>query len=345
MKKTTLLLFTALLAALPLSAQTTLQQALPLLQQNTRSAEQTQQVLQLFRSSKDPDTVFAAGASLVKIPPAKTLEPALFNLILKSDDPLKQAFSAVIVTAMGSSHEELIPILQETLNGKNDVLRSYAAGAYGIITPADKSYVQDVVLLYIYDPAFAVRAMNLLADDSKALFKYLKQASASTDPQTRAAAASWLGTLHSEDAAKQLLKMAKSEENTNVQAQLATALAANAANTHQPLVKGLRQNYKTAAANTYALALGFMTGNAVEPIRQALASSNQNERINAARAAAYMAGVLSNPDAFHFTSDRTFDIGLLKSLIPQLKVLAQTENDTVKVYAENALRQIEKLMI
>ena len=311
MKKTTLLLFTALLAALPLSAQTTLQQALPLLQQNTRSAEQTQQVLQLFR---------------------------LFNLILKSDDPLKQAFSAVIVTAMGSSHEELIPILQETLNGKNDVLRSYAAGAYGIITPADKSYVQDVVLLYIYDPAFAVRAMNLLADDSKALFKYLKQASASTDPQTRAAAASWLGTLHSEDAAKQLLKMAKSEENTNVQAQLATALAANAANTQQTLVKGLRQNYKTAAANTYALALGFMTGNA-------LASSNQNERINAARAAAYMAGVLSNPDAFHFTSDRTFDIGLLKSLIPQLKVLAQTENDTVKVYAENALRQIEKLMI
>ena len=82
MKKTTLLLFTALLAALPLSAQTTLQQALPLLQQNTRSAEQTQQVLQLFRSSKDPDTVFAAGASLVKIPPAKPLEPALFNLIL-----------------------------------------------------------------------------------------------------------------------------------------------------------------------------------------------------------------------------------------------------------------------
>ena len=39
------------------------------------------------------------------------------------------------------------------------------------------------------------------------------------------------------------------------------------------------------------------------------------------------------------------DSRLLKSLIPQLKVLAQTENDAVKVYAENALRQIEKLMI
>lgn len=345
MKKTAILFCAALLAAVTAPAQTSLQNALPLLQKNTRTAAETQQVLQLFRSAKDPDTVFAAGASLVKIPPSKTLEPALFNLILKSDDPLKQTFSAVIVTAMGSSYEELIPVLQEALNGKNALLRAYAAGAYGIINPEDKTYVQDVVLLYIYDPDFAVRAMNLLAKEAKDLFKYLKQSSSSQDPQTRAAAAAWLGTLHSEDAAKQLLKRAKTEDDPDVQAQLATGLAEDRAYTLETVVKGLRQDYKSPAANTYALALGFMTGNAVEPIRQALAGSNQNERINAARAAAYMAGVLSNPDAFHFTSDRAFDIGLLKSLIPQLKVLSKTGNDTLRLYADNALRQIEKLMI
>ena len=87
-----------------------------------------------------------------------------------------------------------------------------------------------------------------------------------------------------------------------------------------------------------------MTGNAVDTVRKGLLSANKNERINAARAAAYMAGVLSNPDAFAYSSDRTFDIGLLKSLIPQLKVLVQTGDENVRIYAQNALTQIEKLM-
>ncbi len=344
MKKTAFLC-AALLTAWTLSAQTQLQNALPLLQKNNRTAAENQQVLTLFRTAKDPDTVFAAGASLVKTPPSKVQEPALFNLILKSEDPLKQTFAAIIVTAMGSAHDELAPILQGALESQNALLRAYAAGAYGIVQPQDKSYVQDVVLLYIFDPDFAVRSMNLLAEEPKHLFKYLKQASASPDEQTRAAAASWLGTLHSEDAAKQLLKMAKTEANSSVQAQIATGLALNRTFTQEAVAKGLRQNYSSPAAATYALALGFMTGNAVDTIRQGLASSNQNERINAARAAAYMAGVLSNPDAFNYTSDRAFDIGLLKSLIPQLKTLEKTDGDSVKVYAGNALRQIEKLMI
>ncbi len=345
MNKISFLLVAALFAAVPLSAQETLQKALPLLQKNTRTSAETQQVLQLFRSAKDPDTVFAAGASLVKIPPSKTLEPALFNLIFKSEDPLKQTFSAVIVTAMGSSHEELSPILENALKSKNELLRAYAAGAYAILNPKDTSFIQETVLLYIYDPAFATRAMNLLADSPKTQLKYLKQAASAQNPQVRAAAASWLGVLHSEEAAKQLLKMAKTEEVPSVQAQIATGLAANRAYALEPAAKGLRQKYTAPAANTYALALGFMTGNAVEALRSALASSNQNERINAARAAAYMAGVLSNPDAFHFTSDRTFDISLLKSLIAQLKLMAQADSKDEQMYAENALRQIEKLMI
>ena len=106
----------------------------------------------------------------------------------------------------------------------------------------------------------------------------------------------------------------------------------------------MRKNYADPSSATYALALGFMTGNAAETIRQGLQSTHKNERINSARAAAYMAGVLSNPDAFNYTSDRAFDTGLLKSMIPQLKVLAKTGDDSVKIYAENALRQIEKLM-
>ena len=71
MHKLTFLLTAALFAALNVSAQTSLQNALPLLQKNNRSASENQRVLDLFRTAKDPDTVFAAGASLVKTPPAK----------------------------------------------------------------------------------------------------------------------------------------------------------------------------------------------------------------------------------------------------------------------------------
>ena len=55
-----------LLAAANLPAQTSLNKALPLLQKKNRTAAQTQQVLTLLRTSTDPNTVFAAGASLVK---------------------------------------------------------------------------------------------------------------------------------------------------------------------------------------------------------------------------------------------------------------------------------------
>lgn len=345
MNKQTLSLLAAVsLAAAPLAAQTALENALPFLQKNRRSAAENQQVFSLFRSSKDPNTVFAAGASLVKNPPSKALEPALFNLVLRPADPLKQTFAAVILTAMGNPHEELSPLLQEAVTGKDPALRAYAAGAYTLIHPQDKTYADETVRLYIFDPAFAQRAMNQAADDAKELLKTLKTAAANQDPQVRSAAAAWLGALHTQDAAKQLLKMAKTETDEQVSVQIATGLAKNRALTQDAVAKELRRKYQTPQAATYALALGFMTGNAVETLRQGLLSKTQNVRINSARAAAYMAGVLSNPDAFAYSSDRTFDTGLLKSLIPALGVMAKTGSDDEKLYAENALRQIEKLM-
>ena len=87
-----------------------------------------------------------------------------------------------------------------------------------------------------------------------------------------------------------------------------------------------------------------MTGNAVDTVRQHLLSSNEQSRINASRAAAYMASVLSSPDAFAYSSDRSFDVRLLKGLIAPLKALANSGSETEKTYAQNALLQIEKLM-
>ncbi len=317
---------------------------LPLLQKKTRTPAENQQVLQLFRTAKAPEVVFAAGASLVKIPPAKTQEPALFNMVLRAQDGLKQTFAAVIITAMGSVHEELLPILEQASSSQDPALRSYATGAQAIISPKKVTQKDDLVRLYIFDPAFATRAINVLTEKDNSPLKILQAASSSQDEQVRAAAATWLGTLHTQAAAKQLLKMAKKEEASSVQAAIATGLAAARDYTRADVTKGLSKKYTTPYANTCALALGFMTGNAVEILRAQLTGKNEQAHINASRAAAYMANVLSNPDAFAYSSDRAFDIHLLKGLIAPLKVLANSGSDTEKTYAQNALLQIEKLM-
>lgn len=329
---------------LPALAQDSLPNALPLLQQKTRTAAQTQQVFDLFRYAKDDATTFAAAASLIKLPPAKLYEPALLNIIIRDDNPLKTAFASIILTAMGKDSPDFLSILQGALQSPDPVLRAYAGTAHTIIKPDNKTYAPEVVLLYIYDPAFATRAMSLMAGNEKQEIAYLKQAAASENALTRSSSARWLGTLVNPAAAKQLLKMAKTEQESAVQTQLAMALANLREQTFTDVVKGLKTDYNSPVSATYALALGFMTGHAVDALRVALTNqASRNIRINALRACAYMAGVLSNPDAFNYTSDRAFDAGLLKTLIPQIKAYANAGGEEAP-YAQNALRQLEKLM-
>jgi len=333
-----------LLGTLSFGAQTPLEKALPLLQKHQRTAAEDQRVLQLFRSSDDNDVIFAAGASLVKNPPAKVQEPALLSVLLRTSNPLKQTFAAVILTAMGSAYEELTPTLLNALSGQDTVLRAYGAAAYALIHPEDKTYTDDIIRLYAFDPEFSQRALNALTENQTQLFQFVSKASAASQASTRAAAAAWLGKQHSQEAAKLLLKRAKRETDSAVSTQLAIALAKNRDLTFAQTAKGLHRNYKTPQSATYALALGFMTGNAVDILRRGLTDKNTHVRINSARAAAYMAGVLSTPDGFVYSQDRAFDTLLLKGLIAPLKALAASGTADEQTYAKNALSQIEKLM-
>lgn len=345
MKKYAFLTFLAAswLAAAPCTAQTDLEQALPLLQ-TPRNAALNAQVLQLFRSAKKPDLVFAAGASLVKTPPPASAQPALLNIVLRNDDALKKTMAAVIITASGAVYPELSPILSDAAQSQDNALRAYAAGAYVILNPQETAWAQQVVNLYIYDEAFAQRAMNLLAKTPKQTFAWLKTSARSQDPQVRAAAAAWLGDLHNAQAAKELLKLAKTETDRQAANAIAAALAKNKEYTLTAAAKELKRDYNSPQAATYALALGFMTGSAVDALKQGLQADNVNTRINSARAAAYMAGVLHSKEAGVYSSDKNFDELLLKGLIPQLNALQQTDKDDVKIYAQNALEQIAKLM-
>ena len=327
-----------------LAASNALTPWLPLLQKHSRTEAENQKVLQLFRTSKSPEVVFAAGATLVKTPPSKVQEPALFNILLRGQDGLRQTFSAVIITAMGSVHEELLPVLQQAQSSKDPALRAYATAAQAIISPATVTQPEEIVRLYIFDPSFAARAMNVYTGNEKSPLKILKSSAKSQDEQVRAAAASWLGALHTPDATKQLLKMAGKESAPTVQAAIATGLALQRQDILPTISKGLKKSYTSPYANTCALTLGFMTGNAVDTVRQHLLSSSEQSRINASRAAAYMASVLASPDAFAYSSDRAFDVRLLKGLIAPLKALANSGSETEKTYAKNALLQIEKLM-
>ncbi|WP_428064897.1 HEAT repeat domain-containing protein [Candidatus Avelusimicrobium facis] len=316
---------------------------MPLLQAKTRNAAQNQQVLDLFARSKKPALTFAAGASLVRLPPHRVQEAKLLNLLIKDSDPLKKVFSAVVLTAMGTVHTELSPLLQDATASQDHAVRAYAASAYTILNPQTADYADEVINLYIYDPAFAQRAMNLISSGDKQTLKYLRAAARNPDGQVRAAAAAWLGDLQNKDAAKQLLKMAKTEQDSQAETALASALAKNREWTMDDCLKGLKTATDKPAASTYALALGFMTGHAVEALKQALSDKSADVRANAARAAAYMAGVLSSPQRTLYTSDPAFDSALLKTLIPHLTALEKTDTAAVKPYAANALQQMAKL--
>ena len=331
--------------ALPILGQSavTLEKVMPLLQAPVRSAAQNEQVLQLFITAKQPDLIFSTGASLVRLPPTLAQQNKLFRLLLREQEPLKQVFAAIILTAMGQQYTETVPLLQQAISSTDPAVRAYAATAYTILYPSDTSYATYVVNLYIYDAAFAQRAMNLIATNDAQLVKWLKTATQSPEAQIRSAAASWLADLQTQQAVKLLFKMAKRETDKTVIISIASALAKNRSQTLEPLLKELNAKPTSSAASVYTLALGFMTGYAVEPLKQALQSPHENTRINAIRAATYMAGVLASPDASLYTSDKNFDIGLLKSLIAQLTALSHYGSAAVKPYAENALHQIAKL--
>ena len=244
---------------------------------------------------------------------------------------------------MGTEHAEFSDLLKEATQSADPAVRAYAASAYTILNPQVSDYSTQIIQLYIYDPAFAQRAMNFISANDKQTLRYLKSAAQSDQPQLRGAAAAWLGDLQDKSAAKELLKMAKSETNPEAAAAIAQALAKNQQWTLDTLVKGLKTTYTAPAATTYALALGFMTGNAIEPIKQSLTNKNINVRINAARAAAYMAGVLGSDQAYVYTNDRNLDILLLKGLIASIAVLSNSQNQDEKIIALNALTQIAKL--
>lgn len=341
MNKTIFTLLAAVLLTNPAVAQT--QKTLPLLQKGSRTLQENQTVLNLFRTSKNPAEVFAAGASLVRLPPPEQQEPALFNLVLQSQDPLKKLFAAVILTAMGNNYEELLPMLADSAHSQDNALSAYAATAHTIIYPQNTQYADQVVNMYIYDEAFAQRAMNLISGGDKQTLKYLKQAAANTDVKVRAAAAAWLGDLQTKEAAKFLLKRAKKELESEACSALAVALAKNSNYTLEETLKNLRQDYDTPQANTYALALGFMAGNAINGIKHGLEDKNANTQINAARAAAYMAGVLASPQAGEYSNDPNFDKSLLKTLVPQLNILSKRGGNAAKIYADNALYQMTQL--
>lgn len=343
MKKLTLLSICMLWALCAGAQSTTLAEMLPLLQAPTRTTEQNRQVLQVFISSKQPDIIFAAGASLVRIPPAAGQETRLVNLLMRNSLPLQKVFASIILIAMGDTDPALSPTLQEAIDSQDPVLRAYAASAYTILNPQNTAYREEIVQLYIYDPAFAQRAMNLTSSSEKQTFQILKAAAQSERAPVRAAAATWLGDLQTQKAAAYLLKMAKRETDDQVIAAIARSLAQNRTWTLPALTSLLKTNYTHSSTATYSLALGFMTGNAVDTIKQGLAQTNPNIKINAARSAAYMAHVLASPDAARYSTDPVFDAHLLKALLLQLTVLSSSSNLAVQKYAQNAVQQIAKL--
>ncbi|MCL2887694.1 MAG: HEAT repeat domain-containing protein [Elusimicrobia bacterium] len=303
--------------------------------------------MNLFSKSQDNENIFAAAAALADCPPPKSYENNLYDIVISSDEHgPRQFFAAIILTSMSADNKELLPSLQDAYQtAKDTVLKAYAAAAVSIINPADKTKSDDVISLYSYDKIFALKAINYLYSGDDKIISALKNAAGSKDVNVRKGAAQMLGTFINEKSAKILFKMLDKEKDAEVSSAIAFSISRMPQFASADIKKCLNIKYSTRPAFTCSLALGFMPGAGFEILKGSLSDANENVQINALRAAAAAAEVLSGKDTASYSSDVKFDKQNLKTLIPQIASMgANSKSDKVKEYADTAGKSFQKLM-
>lgn len=337
----------AVLCATPcaLRAQETLQDILPLLQKQTKTAAETANITNVFIDSRDVNLTFASGAALVQNPPPAENITRFLNLLISSQDGLKRVFASVILVAMDQRLVELLPMLEEAALSQDPMIKAYASSAAARLAPAKTIYSDDVFALYPFSKNFSLAALNAMYKTDKKLLSAAKKAAQAKNPLSRAGAAEVLGDFGSEKEQKTLFKMLKKEDNVLASSAIARAIARRPAAAVQEAKKCLNAPSESISAKNCSLTIGFMTDKGLPLIKEALTSPNAPARANAARAAAVMANVLSDENASSYSTDVDFDKKALRALLP---VIAQmSEDDTApaaRTQASAALKEFSKIL-
>ena len=321
-----------------------IQEALTSLKKSNNLSTSLPQTVNILKNAEDAPTAFAAAYALISVP--EELPPynkAIFNILSSpKQEDYKKTLAAIILASANVIDSGYTPFLTPALNAEDPVLKAYAASAYALLIPNTKTrFINDIITLYGFDKAFALRAYKNTGLKDKELSSALKTALKNQTEITRLSAAEWIGDSGDKKLLEDLFDLSYDDASTISAA--ATALASNYDIISPKLRKEMRNKPQTPAAATAVMTYALLGSSAFDDIEKYLQSSNANEQANGARAALSVAEILLDKTPYY--KNAQLEEQRLKKLIAPLGKLAnRAKDENAKYYSEAATKAIYKLI-
>ncbi|MDR1684477.1 MAG: hypothetical protein LBR90_03345, partial [Elusimicrobiota bacterium] len=318
--------------------QNDLEAAIAALRKSDNIANARAELMRIFTSSADAQIVFAAACALTYgAADLGAYEARLLNIASSpAAQDYKQTLAIIILAAAEAVDSSYEPFLTPALNAQDPVLKAYARGALTLISPQVKGeYLADIVFLYSFDKAFALRAFAASGLKQKALRARLKETLGKGGAQA-AAAAQWIGDLNDKNLLSLLLETDFDPGDAAALSAAANALAENYPLMLPEIKKTLKRG--PPAASAAVMALAFKGGAADDAVRELLAGG-ANEQANGLRVISARAGILLSNAAFY--PNPQLEIFRIKKFIPAVAGLGlEGQSPQTKIFAQTANREL-----
>ena len=321
----------------------TFDQAAASLRKSNNTAPALGIMMRIFKETKNPQAAFTAAAFLVSAPyELGGFEKDLLGILHSNAADYKKTLAVIILAAMEAVGGEYASFLTPAIDGEDIVLQAYAAAAYTIIVPgAMGRYLDKIIFLYGFDKNLAQTAFAATGLKDKDLHAALKENLKNPNTQARISAIEWIG----ETGDRKLLDAAFGADNKDsaVQAAAAQAVARNFAEMRGEVKKAFRKAPSTPQATIAVMAYAFNGGAGFDDIENFLKSGNNNEISNALRVVSAVAGILAEDSSNY--QNPGLEEQRIKRLIPLVShISGTTKNAQVKTYADNAVKELYKLI-
>ena len=305
------------------------------------------EVVNVFKTSKNPQAVFAAATALISVPEELNIyQKDLIDVLTSpSAQDYKKTLAAIVLTSMDAADSSYTSFLTPALNAKDGALAAYACAAYSILMPGtlDK-YLSRIVQLYTFDKVFAQKAFDATGLKERALTSKLQEDLYSSNEALRLSAIEWIGDLGNK---KLLLDLLKPEVEQNKEgptlSSAANALVRNYALIKEDLRKSLKSEPSSQTATIAVMAYSFMGGESYTIIEPLLDGGSDNETANALRVVSSVAGILSG-DSSYYPNPKLEREKITKLIAPVAHINKNASNPKVKLYAQSASKELYKLL-
>ncbi|MDR0953259.1 MAG: hypothetical protein LBM71_03610 [Elusimicrobiota bacterium] len=306
------------------------------------------EMMQIFKTSKDPGQVFTAAAALISSP--SDLPPyqhQLLNLLSspQAQDYKKTLAAIALIVIGGANTSDYTPFLTPALNAEDAALQAYACGA---ATLAGQSlggqYLNQIIQLYTFDKTFAQNAFAKTGLKDSALNAKLKENLKSQSEPLRLAAIEWIGEKENKKLLLNLLDLPNSfNDGEATLPAAAAALAANYQTVSTNLKKAMKNAPKSFEASVATMAYALVGSNSFNQIDELLKNGSEDEKANSLRVIASSAAILKN-DAAHYQNPELEKDRIKRFIEPVGQLANNTASKEIKPYADTTLKGLYNLL-